>query len=167
LGVEIAYSYEGVREHGGHSASAHGFLPGGMRRIQDFSGFFDDTTLVLCGDALIDLDITAAIAVQHKAKGALASVVALDVPLEEVQKAILTEPRTNSYVLLGVRVEGGGGVGGVLGGAGAGAGGGRGRAGGRVWVEGGGGWVGGVVGHGRGGGGGAGGWGCGAGLGGG
>eukprot|EP01030_Chromulinospumella_sphaerica_P022426 gene22426-22405_t len=57
---------------------------GGMRRIQDFSGFFDETTLVLCGDALIDLDITAAIA-EHKAKGALASVVALEVPLEEVQ----------------------------------------------------------------------------------
>jgi len=26
---------------------------GGMRRIQDFSGFFVDTTRVLCGDALI------------------------------------------------------------------------------------------------------------------
>jgi mannose-1-phosphate guanylyltransferase len=55
-----------------------------MRRIQDFSGFFDETTLVLCGDALIDLDITAAIA-EHKAKGALASVVALEVPLQEVE----------------------------------------------------------------------------------
>jgi len=30
---------------------------GAMRRIQDFSGFFVDTTRVLCGDALIDLDI--------------------------------------------------------------------------------------------------------------
>jgi mannose-1-phosphate guanylyltransferase len=82
-GVEIAYSYEGVREHGDILPRPMGSA-GGMRRIQDFSGFFDDTTLVLCGDALIDLDITAAIA-EHKAKGALASVVALDVPLEEVQ----------------------------------------------------------------------------------
>ena len=57
---------------------------GGMRRIQDFSGFFDETTLVLCGDALIDLDITAAIA-EHKAKNAIASVVAMDVPLADVQ----------------------------------------------------------------------------------
>jgi mannose-1-phosphate guanylyltransferase len=54
-----------------------------MRRIQDFGGFFDETTLVLCGDALIDLDITAAVE-EHKAKGAIASVVALDVPLNDV-----------------------------------------------------------------------------------
>jgi mannose-1-phosphate guanylyltransferase len=82
-GVEIAYSYEGVREHGDILPKPMGSA-GGMRRIQDFSGFFDQTTLVLCGDALIDLDITAALA-EHKAKGALASVVALDVPLSEVQ----------------------------------------------------------------------------------
>jgi len=55
-----------------------------MRRIQDFSGFFDDTTLVLCGDALIDLDIGAALH-EHRSKGALASVVALDVPRDQVQ----------------------------------------------------------------------------------
>src|SRR3546814_5176427 len=30
---------------------------GGMKKIQEFGGFFDDTTLVICGDALIDLDI--------------------------------------------------------------------------------------------------------------
>jgi len=39
---------------------------------------------VLCGDALIDLDIGAAL-YEHKSKGAMASVVALDVPLAEVQ----------------------------------------------------------------------------------
>lgn len=82
-GVEIAYSYEGVREHGDILPRPMGSA-GGMRRIQDFSGFFDETTLVLCGDALIDLDITAALA-EHKAKGAVASVVALEVPLHEVQ----------------------------------------------------------------------------------
>jgi len=38
---------------------------------------------VLCGDALIDLDIGAALH-EHKAKGAMASVVTLDVPLAEV-----------------------------------------------------------------------------------
>jgi mannose-1-phosphate guanylyltransferase len=54
-----------------------------MRRIQDFSGFFDDTTLVICGDAIVDLDIGAALH-EHRAKGALASVVTLDVPREEV-----------------------------------------------------------------------------------
>jgi mannose-1-phosphate guanylyltransferase len=54
-----------------------------MRRIQDFSGFFDETTFVLCGDALIDLDIGAA-CTSTRAR-AIASVVALDVPLAEVQ----------------------------------------------------------------------------------
>jgi len=38
---------------------------------------------VLCGDALIDLDIGSALH-EHKTKGAMASVVALDVPLAEV-----------------------------------------------------------------------------------
>ena len=82
-GVEIGYSYEGVREHGDVVPKPMGSA-GGMRRIQDFSGFFDEPTLVLCGDALIDLDIGAALH-EHKTKGAIASVVTLDVPLEEVQ----------------------------------------------------------------------------------
>jgi mannose-1-phosphate guanylyltransferase len=82
-GVEIGYAYEGVREHGDILPRPMGSA-GGMRRIQDFGGFFDETTLVLCGDALIDLDITAALQ-EHQAKGALASVVALDVPLSQVQ----------------------------------------------------------------------------------
>lgn len=82
-GVEIGYSYEGVRDHGDILPRPMGSA-GGMRRIQDFSGFFDETTLVLCGDALIDLDITAALA-EHKSKGALASVVAAEVPLQDTQ----------------------------------------------------------------------------------
>lgn len=81
-GVQIGYAYEGVREHGDIIPKPFGSA-GGMRRIQDFSGFFDDTTLVLCGDALIDLDIGAALH-EHKTKGAMASVVTLDVPLNEV-----------------------------------------------------------------------------------
>lgn len=82
-GVQIGYSYEGVREHGDVVPKPMGSA-GGMRKIQDFSGFFDEPTLVLCGDALIDLDIGAAL-YEHKTKGAIASVVTLDVPLEDVQ----------------------------------------------------------------------------------
>lgn len=82
-GVNIGYSYEGVYEHGDVLPKPLGSA-GGMRRIQDFSGFFDETTLVLCGDALIDLDIGAALQ-EHKKNGALASVVTLDVPLDQVQ----------------------------------------------------------------------------------
>ena len=67
-GVQIGYSYEGVRDHGEVIPKPLGSA-GGMRRIQDFSGFFDETTLVLCGDALIDLDITAAVD-EHRRLGA-------------------------------------------------------------------------------------------------
>ena len=82
-GVQLGYSYEGVLDHGDILPRPMGSA-GGMRRIQDFSGFFDETTLVLCGDALIDLDISAALD-EHKAKGAMASVVTLEVPREDVQ----------------------------------------------------------------------------------
>lgn len=82
-GVQLGYSYEGVLDHGDILPRPWGSA-GGMRRIQDFSGFFDETTLVLCGDALIDLDIGAALQ-EHHAKGAMASVVTLDVPRNDVQ----------------------------------------------------------------------------------
>ncbi|WP_216820025.1 sugar phosphate nucleotidyltransferase [Zoogloea sp. LCSB751] len=82
-GVSIGYSYEGVRDHGEVVPKPLGSA-GGMRKIQDFSGFFDQTTLVICGDAIIDLDIGAAIH-EHRSKQAVASVVALDVPRDQVQ----------------------------------------------------------------------------------
>lgn len=82
-GVEIGYSYEGVRDHGEIVPRPLGSA-GGMRRIQDFGGFFDETTLVLCGDAIIDLDVGAALD-EHRYKGALASVVTLDVPRDQVK----------------------------------------------------------------------------------
>lgn len=81
-GVAIGYSYEGALEHGDIVHRPKGSA-GGMRYIQDTSGFFDETTLVVCGDALVDLDITAAVN-EHKARGAIASVVALDVPRSDV-----------------------------------------------------------------------------------
>ena len=52
---------------------------GGMRKIQDFGGLLDSTTIVICGDALIDLDIGAAL-FEHQTKQALASVITLEVP---------------------------------------------------------------------------------------
>ena len=81
-GVEIGYSYEGALEHGDIVPRPKGSA-GGMRYIQDTSGFFEETTLVVCGDALVDLDISAAVA-EHRAQGALASVVALEVPRSDV-----------------------------------------------------------------------------------
>ncbi len=82
FGVQIAYSFEGRIVDGELVGEALGSA-GGMRRIQDFSPFFDDTFIVLCGDALIDLDLTAAVK-WHKEKGSIATVVMKSVPREEV-----------------------------------------------------------------------------------
>ena len=82
FGVQIAYSFEGRIEEGELIGDALGSA-GGMRRIQDFSPFFDDTFVVLCGDALIDLDLTAAVK-WHREKGAIATIVMKSVPREEV-----------------------------------------------------------------------------------
>ena len=82
-GVTIGYAFEGAYEYGEMLPRPKGSA-GGMKAIQDFSGFFDETTLVICGDAIVDLDIDAALA-EHHSKGALASVVALEVPRDQVQ----------------------------------------------------------------------------------
>ncbi|MEG4229070.1 NDP-sugar synthase [Microcoleus sp. N9_B2] len=82
FGVQIAYSFEGRIEDGKMIGEAIGSA-GGMKRIQDFSPFFDDTFVVLCGDALIDLDLTAAVK-WHREKGAIATIVMKSVPREEV-----------------------------------------------------------------------------------
>lgn len=82
FGVELAYSFEGRIVDGELVGEALGSA-GGMRKIQDFSPFFDDTFVVLCGDALIDLDLTAALR-QHREKGAIATIVMKSVPLKQV-----------------------------------------------------------------------------------
>ena len=81
-GVEIGYSFEGHIEEGRIVAEPVGSA-GGIKRIQEFGGFFDDTFLVVCGDAIIDLDLTTAVR-KHWQSGALASVVVYDVPREKV-----------------------------------------------------------------------------------
>lgn len=83
FGVQIAYSFEGRIEPDGTLVGAALGSAGGMKRIQDFSPFFDDTFVVLCGDALIDLDLSEAVR-WHREKGAIATVVMKSVPREEV-----------------------------------------------------------------------------------
>jgi mannose-1-phosphate guanylyltransferase len=82
FGVQIGYSFEGRIVDGELVGEAVGSA-GGMKRIQDFSPFFDDTFVVLCGDALIDLDLSAAVK-WHKEKGAIATIIMKTVPHEEV-----------------------------------------------------------------------------------
>ncbi|MBW4618245.1 MAG: NDP-sugar synthase [Cyanosarcina radialis HA8281-LM2] len=83
FGVQIAYSFEGRIDESGDLVGEALGSAGGMRRIQDFYPFFDDTFVVLCGDALIDLDLTAAVK-WHREKGSIATVVMKSVPKEEV-----------------------------------------------------------------------------------
>lgn len=96
-GVDIGYSYEGVYDHGEVKPSPYGSA-GGMRHIQDFGGFFDQTAIVMCGDALIDLDIGAAL-FEHKSKNAIASVITLEVPEEEVSSYGIVEAGEDGRII--------------------------------------------------------------------
>ena len=93
FGVDIGYSFEGSIVDGELVGQAVGSA-GGLRKIQDFNTFFDDTFVVLCGDALIDLDLTAAVA-KHKANGAIATVITKKVPKEDVPSygVVVTDER--------------------------------------------------------------------------
>ena len=82
FGVEIAYSFEGRIEDGELIGDALGSA-GGLKKIQDFQNFFDETFVVVCGDALVDLDLTEAVK-RHKRKGAIASLITKKVNKKEV-----------------------------------------------------------------------------------
>ncbi len=81
-GVEIGYSFEGHLSSGETVAEPVGSA-GGVRRVQEFGGFFDDTFLVVCGDALIDLDLSSVLR-RHWQSGAIASIVVRKVPVDRV-----------------------------------------------------------------------------------
>lgn len=81
--VQIGYSFEGYTNDDGEVIPQPLGSAGGMKKIQEFGGFFDDTTIVLCGDALIDLDLKSAL-FEHRRKGALASVITKEVPWDKV-----------------------------------------------------------------------------------
>ncbi|PJJ21905.1 mannose-1-phosphate guanylyltransferase [Janthinobacterium sp. 67] len=83
FGVQIGYSFEGYTNDAGEVVPEPLGSAGGMKKIQEFGNFFDETTIVLCGDALIDLDIKSAL-FEHRRKGALASVITLEVPWDKV-----------------------------------------------------------------------------------
>jgi mannose-1-phosphate guanylyltransferase len=83
FGVQIGYSFEGYTKDDGEVVPQPIGSAGGMKKIQEFGHFFDETTIVLCGDALIDLDLKSAL-FEHRRKGALASVITREVPWDKV-----------------------------------------------------------------------------------
>ena len=84
LGVQMAYSFEGDLIGGQIEGKAIGSA-GGMKKIQDFSGFFDETFVVLCGDALVDVDFAEVLRF-HRERKSIATLVLRDVSAEEVSK---------------------------------------------------------------------------------
>jgi mannose-1-phosphate guanylyltransferase len=95
--VQIAYSFEGELVDGELQGKALGSA-GGLKRVQEHSGFFDETFLVLCADALIDLDISNAIEL-HRASGAMATIVLKEVPREEVVRYGVVEVDDSGQIL--------------------------------------------------------------------
>ena len=82
FGVHIGYSFEGHIEYGQLVPEPVGSA-GALRKINDLGGFIDETTAVLCGDAVVDVDLQAA-AARHRAQGALATVITKQVAPQEV-----------------------------------------------------------------------------------
>ena len=83
FGVQIGYSFEGYINDDGEVVPQPIGSAGGLKKIQEFGRFFDETTVVLCGDALIDLDLKSAL-FEHRRKGALASIITKEVPWDKV-----------------------------------------------------------------------------------
>src|SRR5438876_11643250 len=97
FGVQIGYSFEGYYNDGTAIPEGLGSA-GGLKKIQDFSGFFDETFAVLCGDAIIDLDLTRALEL-HRRKGDIATIVLKDVPRELVSRYGVVDTAPDGRIL--------------------------------------------------------------------
>jgi mannose-1-phosphate guanylyltransferase len=82
FGVRIGYSFEGHLDGDELVATPLGSA-GALRKINDFGGFIDETTIVLCGDAIVDLDVQRS-AQRHRAQRAIASVITREVDAQAV-----------------------------------------------------------------------------------
>ncbi|CAA6809079.1 MAG: Mannose-1-phosphate guanylyltransferase (EC) [uncultured Sulfurovum sp.] len=95
--MQIAYSLEGKLEEGEIVPVGLGSA-GGLKKVQDYSQFFDEPFLVICGDALIDIDFTTAMEF-HKKNKATATVICKEVPKDEVYKYGVVVTNENQEVL--------------------------------------------------------------------
>ena len=97
FGVQIAYSFEGHHRNGEVVFEQLGSA-GGLRRVQDQSGFYDDTFAVFCGDALVDCDLTAALAF-HRSRGSKATILLKEVPRELTSRYGIVQLADNGRIL--------------------------------------------------------------------
>ena len=97
FGVSIQYSFEGTVMNGIRHGKAVGSAAG-MKKIQDEKKFFDDTFMVICGDAIIDADFEEAVRL-HKKSEAISSILLNEVPMESVSKYGVVElDKSNTIV---------------------------------------------------------------------
>ena len=82
FGVELAYSFEGQLIDGELIGNPIGSAAA-IRCINEHAGFFDDTFLVLCGDAVVDIDFTQLVEQHHRAR-AIASIALQEVAPADV-----------------------------------------------------------------------------------
>ena len=82
FGVEMAYSFEGHLQDDVLIDEPLGSA-GAINKIQQHSGFFDETFVVLCGDAFIDIDLNQLLR-KHRQKGAMATIALTNVAPEDV-----------------------------------------------------------------------------------
>ena len=97
LGVQIGYSYEGSLRDGELLPEPMGSA-GALRKIQDHGGFIDQTTVVVCGDAIVDVDLKLAWQ-QHRAQGAMATVVTKQVAEHQVSNYGVVVARPDGSVV--------------------------------------------------------------------
>lgn len=97
FGVRIGYSFEGWLDGGQLTPEPVGSA-GALRKIHDFGGFIDETTAVLCGDAVIDLDLQLAYRL-HRQQGAAATVVTKAVAEHEVSNYGIVVARPDGRVV--------------------------------------------------------------------
>ena len=84
LGMNIAYSLEGTVKDGEIISQGLGSA-GGLKKVQNYANFFTEPFLVICGDAIIDLDLTEAMEF-HKNHNGVATVICKEIPIDEVYK---------------------------------------------------------------------------------
>ncbi|MFA6657454.1 MAG: NDP-sugar synthase [Mesotoga sp.] len=81
-GVRVGYSFEGHFEKGQLVPEPVGSA-GGLKKIQEESGFFDETFIVLCGDAIVDFDLAKAYEF-HRASESIATIISKEVERDKV-----------------------------------------------------------------------------------
>ncbi|MAZ66070.1 MAG: mannose-1-phosphate guanyltransferase [Kangiellaceae bacterium] len=72
-GANFTFSFEGSKDHKGYHPHPIGSAAG-MQKIQQRWQMFDDTFIVVCGDACIDFDLSQAVAF-HRARGGVATII--------------------------------------------------------------------------------------------